>query len=125
VRGSGETEYKARQLRRRMSTPELKLWFAIRDRHPGKPTFRRQHAIGPYIADFYCAKASLVVEIDGAAHGWNEAAIAHDRARDAYMRRLGLRVLRIPAVEVFADCDGLAERLRRLAFRIAKELGRL
>jgi very-short-patch-repair endonuclease len=120
MRGSGETEYRAQELRRTMSPPELKLWFRIRDRHPGQPAFRRQHAIGPFIADFYCAKARLVVEVDGAGHGWNDAAIAHDAGRDAYMRRLGLRVLRIPAREVFENCDDIAVRLRRLALRMAQ-----
>jgi hypothetical protein len=62
--------------------------------------FRRQHPIGPYIADFYCREARLVVEVDGVdAHSGKEAA-QRDQARDAFMETLGLRVLRIPAREV-------------------------
>ena len=71
-----------------MSPPELKVW-SLRGRETGRPAFRRQQAIGPYVADFYCAKARLVVEIDGSGHGGNEATVAHDVHRDAYMREWG------------------------------------
>jgi len=51
-----------------MSVPEARLWNRLRWREPGKPIFRRQHPIGPYVVDFYCAKANLAVEIDGMSH---------------------------------------------------------
>jgi very-short-patch-repair endonuclease len=120
MRGSGETQYLAKQLRRVMSPPECRIWLRIRGREPGQPAFRRQHAIGPYVADFYCAKAGLVVEIDGAGHSWNDAAVDHDARRDAYMKRLGLRVLRIPAGDIFANPDEIAERLKVLALRMTE-----
>jgi very-short-patch-repair endonuclease len=103
-----------------MSRPELMVWSGLRGRQPGQPAFRRQHAIGPYVADFYCARARLVVEIDGAGHAWNEKTVAHDERRDVYMRRLGFRVLRIPASEVFANVDDIVRRLKVLAFRMAE-----
>jgi adenine-specific DNA-methyltransferase len=70
--------------------------------------FRRQHAIGPYIADFYCREAHLVVEVDGAAHRTTDG-LQYDRERDRYLRALGLEVLRVPAREVEADCEGVVE----------------
>ena len=85
---------RARELRREMTPPERELWQHLRGEQLGVK-FRRQHPIGPYIADFYARQANLVVEMDGvAAHSGAEAA-AYDQARDAFMRGLGLNVLRV------------------------------
>ncbi len=92
-----------------MSPPEVKLWARLR-RSPAGIRFRRQHAIGPYVADFYCPAAKLVIEIDGAVHDF-AAAVAHDDTRDVVMRALGLEVIRIRAVDVFADPMAVAEGL--------------
>jgi very-short-patch-repair endonuclease len=59
------THNRAKALRKALSPPEVLLWTRLRDRQPGRPTFRRRHPIGPYIADLHNAKARLVVEIDG------------------------------------------------------------
>ncbi|MEO8926182.1 MAG: endonuclease domain-containing protein [Caulobacteraceae bacterium] len=67
-----------------MSPPEVILWAKLRVRVPGQPNFRRQHPIGPFIADFYCAAARLVIEIDGAGHG-DEVQRDHDERRDLYI----------------------------------------
>ncbi|MFQ6057829.1 MAG: DUF559 domain-containing protein, partial [Anaerolineae bacterium] len=100
-----------KQLRREMTPPERKLWQALRRQALGVK-FRRQHPIGPYIADFYSREAQLVVEVDGAtAHDTPEAQ-AHDEARDAFMRSLGLRVLRVPAREVQRNLPGVVEAIR-------------
>jgi very-short-patch-repair endonuclease len=87
-----------------MSPPEVVLWARLRVRAPDSPVFRRQHPIGPYVADFYCAAARLVVEVDGAIHGQDDQ-IAHDQRRDAYMERLGYRVIRCSAGDVMNDPD--------------------
>jgi very-short-patch-repair endonuclease len=58
----------ARHLRRTLSSPEVQLWNRLRTRRPGQPVFRRQHPIGPYVLNFYCAKAHLAIEIDGLSH---------------------------------------------------------
>ena len=58
----------ARQLRRNMTFPERKLWSLLRSRRLSGLKFRRQHTIGPYIADFACEARRLVVELDGASH---------------------------------------------------------
>jgi very-short-patch-repair endonuclease len=89
-----------------MSLPEIFLWQHLR----GKPNglkFRRQHSIDPYIVDFYCREARLVVEIDGAAH--DEARSEWDRTRDARLQAKGLQVVRIPADAVLADAAAIAE----------------
>ncbi|WP_162008620.1 DUF559 domain-containing protein [Thermochromatium tepidum] len=102
---------RSRTLRREMTPPERKLWTALRNDQTGF-TFRRQHPIGQYIADFYSRDAQLVVEVDGAPAHSSEEALAHDQARDAYLRGLGLEVLRIPAREVLSNLEGVYETIR-------------
>jgi len=58
----------ARHLRKQMTKPEIWLWGGLKSQHKTGPVFRRQHAIGPYILDFYCVKAKLAVEVDGEHH---------------------------------------------------------
>jgi len=58
----------ARRLRREQTAPEGVLWSHLRNRRLGGLKFRRQQAIGPYVADFFCAKARLVVELNGRMH---------------------------------------------------------
>ena len=94
-----------RQLRREATPPEQKLWAALRNGQLGFK-FRRQHPLGPYIADFYSREAHLVVEVDGAVHFEGEA-LQHDAHRDAYMRSLGLDVLRFTSAEVETNLEGV------------------
>jgi very-short-patch-repair endonuclease len=91
--------------RRNMSPPEVRLWALLR-RSPEGVGFRRQHPIGPYVADFYCAAAKLIIEVDGQSHDFTAQ---RDDARDAYMRDLGLRVLRIPASDIMRDAISVAD----------------
>ncbi|MCL4216351.1 MAG: DUF559 domain-containing protein [Candidatus Hydrogenedentes bacterium] len=92
---------RARELRKAMSVPEQILWKELKGKNLGVK-FRRQHPIGPYIADFYARDAALVVEVDGDSHR-GEIAFNHDSARDAYMLSQGLRVLRFPASDVTSN----------------------
>ena len=85
--------------------PEGLLWQALRTRPEGLK-FRRQHPLGPFIADFYCASAKLVIEVDGAAHGYDVRA-ARDARRDEWMRGQRLRVVRVGAVDVMRDLDAV------------------
>ena len=101
---------RARELRRSLSPPEAILWRRLRARE-SSVKFRRQHPIGPYIADFYSRQAALVVEVDGEAHYATEAAIAYDRERDRYMEGMGLRVLRFPAAAVSSSTDAVLESI--------------
>jgi very-short-patch-repair endonuclease len=74
----------AETLRRKMTNAEIILWSRLRE-HPAHK-FRRQHPIGPYVADFACMAARVVVEVDGATHG-SDVQIEHDCFRAAYMKR--------------------------------------
>jgi very-short-patch-repair endonuclease len=92
---------KARELRRSPTLPEGLLWQRLRIR-PGDLKFRRQHPIGPYIVDFYCPAARLVVEVDGESHGMGDRP-ARDARRDHWLREQGLRVVRFNAADVMKD----------------------
>ena len=102
------THRRAKSLRKAMSPPEVLLWTRLRMLRGDGPTFRRQHPIGPYIADFYCSSAKLVIEVDGADHTTDDR-LARDARRDAFMRGVGYRVLRISAADVMRDADDVAQ----------------
>ena len=114
MRATSNAHARARRLRRQMSLPECILWTALRGREPGRPVFRRQHPVGPYVLDFYCAPARLAVEVDGAWHGFGDQP-ARDARRDAYLRHQGIRVVRIPASEILEDATLIADGLVRIA----------
>ena len=103
-----------------MTPPEVMLWVRLRARQPDGPRIRRQHPIGPYIADFYCANARLVIEIDGWCHNMGDAS-ARDERRDAYMAEQGLAVMRYPASDVFADPDEVATGIWERAMALIRE----
>lgn len=100
----------ARQSRRQLSLPEQLLWRLLKQ-FRGELRFRRQHPVGPYVADFYCPAAKLVIEVDGRAHEWRTV---RDSRRDDYVASLGLRTLRLSATEVLSDPVRVAEGLLRL-----------
>src|SRR5690242_9709167 len=83
---------RARQLRRDTTVPERFLWSLLRDGRLAGLKFRRQHPIGPFVADFYCHDAALVVEVDGMSHDGRAVA---DAQRTSYLESQGLQVLRI------------------------------
>lgn len=112
---------RARELRGEMSLPEVLLWQLLRRRGAGGLAFRRQKAFGPYVADFYCHEAMLVVEIDGKQH---EGRVDEDRARDAWFAARGIAVHRVPAVVVLKDAAAGAARVLHEARKRITELER-
>ena len=93
-----------------MSLPEVILWTALRGREPGRPVFRRQHPVGPYVLDFYCATARLCVEVDGGSHGFGDRP-QRDARRDSYLRDQGITTIRISASGVLEDASMIADSL--------------
>ena len=100
----------ARRLRRELSLPEKLLWVRLRG---ADVRVRRQHPIGPYVLDFYCPAAKLAIEVDGAAHDFGDRPQRDDR-RIAWLADQGIEVLRIPAKDVLAHPDSVADALIRL-----------
>jgi very-short-patch-repair endonuclease len=119
MRAPKETLTLARRLRRNLSPPEARLWIRLRERKPGKPVFRRQCPIGPYVLDFFCAEARLAVEIDGLSHGWGDRP-QRDASRDAWLQARGFTVMRIAALEAMRDADEAAEAIVRTAIEMMR-----
>ncbi len=87
----------AKQLRRRMTRDERVLWEHLRAGRFHRLHFRRQQIIGPYVVDFYCHAAMLVVELDGETH---RHMVERDRERDAMLASRGMQVLRFKNAQV-------------------------
>ena len=96
----------AKELRKNMTKEERHLWYDFLRNHPMR--FLRQKVFGNYIVDFYCAKAKLVIELDGSQH-YEPAEIEQDRLRTLYLESLGLKVLRIPNNEISRNFRGVCE----------------
>ena len=101
----------ARRLRRDMTPQERKLWYLFLRAYPVK--FYKQRIIGPYIVDFYCASAKLVIEIDGSQH-YEDKGKAHDEKRTAYLNSLGLRVIRYSNADMNSRFDRVCESIHLL-----------
>ena len=101
----------ARSLRRNATSAERRLWQGLRRKEVGGFRFRRQVALGSYIADFASFDARLVIEVDGATHSTDEE-LARDAARTAALAAQGFAVLRFTNDEVFQNLDGVLETIR-------------
>jgi len=94
----------SRNLRNHSTLSEVLLWVRLKSRQRLGFQFSRQKPIGNYIADFYCSKLKLVIEIDGESHYGNEK---KDKTRQAFLESLGLTVLRFDDDQVKKDMDGV------------------
>ncbi|MHA6246327.1 endonuclease domain-containing protein [Pontibacter sp. CAU 1760] len=97
-------------LRNNMTPAEEELWRLLRKHKASGRKFRRQHSIGSYIVDFYCASEKLVIEVDGSVHDTPEA-IENDEIRDKTLEHLGYKVLRIRNSEVFEQPKSVIQRI--------------
>ena len=91
-----------------MTDAELALWRILRSRQLQGFKFRRQHPIGPFVADFVCLERKLVVELDGGHHAQQVEA---DAERTQYLQGAGFRVIRFWNNDVLTEMDGVAERV--------------
>ena len=82
--------FRRKILRKEVTPEEYTLWFHLKGDRLGVK-FRRQHGIGPYIADFYCKEKNLIIELDGSQH---MEAKEYDKERDLYLKTLGIKVVR-------------------------------
>ncbi|MBR2896354.1 MAG: endonuclease domain-containing protein [Oscillospiraceae bacterium] len=96
----------AQKLRREMTKEERHLWYDFLKTLP--VTFNRQKVIGKYIADFFCASANLVIELDGSQH-YDAQGIETDKARDRYFAEHGFRILRYSNTDVNRNFAGVCE----------------
>ncbi len=96
----------AQKLRREMTKEERHLWYDFLKDLP--VTVNRQKVIGNYIADFYCARSKIIIELDGSQH-YEDKGIKEDIKRDYYFNELGLQVLRYSNDEINNNFDGVCE----------------
>ena len=111
MRASAAVRNRARELRRDLTQAEALLWDRLRGGQLSGWKFRRQHPIGRFIVDFYCAEAGLVVEVDGGVH--REQA-EYDAVRTEMLEAEGYRVIRFGNHEIVEDLDGVLGRIMAL-----------
>ena len=98
----------AKALRKNMTPWERKLWYGFLRNYPVR--FQRQKAIGDFIADFYCAKARLVIELDGSGHYMSRQA-EKDVLRTQVLENMNLTVLRICNLDIDRNFGGVCEHI--------------
>ena len=104
IRTSRAVQQRARELRGQMTPTEKALWQRLRAGRLNGLKFRRQHPLGPFIADFYCAAHRLVIEVDGEVHGTQ---VDRDRVRTEQFEAYGYRVIRFSNVQVEGDIEAV------------------
>jgi len=109
---SPEILKRAEALRNQMTEAEKVLWDRLRKNKVNGYRFRTQHPISKFIVDFYCHKALLIIEIDGAIHK-NEIVAERDEGREEELKRLGLIVLRFTNDEVLKNTDAVCIGIAR------------
>lgn len=108
----------AKMLRKNMTKEERHLWYDFLRAYPVR--FFRQKVIGEYIVDFYCAKAKLVVELDGSGH-YSEQGREYDQERTYHLKAYGIRVIRIPNAEIYNNFRGVCDYIDHTVKEILHE----
>ena len=100
----------ARKLRKQCTDAELRLWYYLRAKRTLNLKWRRQHPVPPYVADFYCHQAKLVVELDGGQHEEE-----HDTHRTVYIRSQGIEIIRFWNHDVLLNTEAVMDEILRVA----------
>ena len=111
-RASKQIQHRASKLRKEMTPAEQRLWQVLRGNQLDGLYFRRQHAVGVYIVDFFCAKEKLAIEIDGDVHLGQEA---YDKERTRWLEEeKGYKVIRFTNDEVLKNINKVIEAIREI-----------
>lgn len=105
--GTSRSKKFARRLRKTMTNAEVRLWVHLRGKQLDGHRFRRQHPVGPYIADFACPMQRLIIEVDGDTH----TDAAYDARRTQFLEAEGWQVLRVFNVDVYENLEGVMDRI--------------
>ena len=105
----------AKELRKSMTKEERHLWYDFLRTYPVR--FQRQKILGKYIADFYCAAAKLVIELDGSQHD-TPIGIAHDEKRAAFLEGYQLKVIRISNIAIHHNFKGVCDCIDEMVKQI-------
>ena len=98
----------AKNLRKNMTKEEKHLWYDFLREYPVR--FIRQKILGKYIVDFYCAKAKLVIELDGSQH-YSEEGESYDAERTEYLEKFGVKILRFSNYEFNRNFEGVCTKI--------------
>jgi very-short-patch-repair endonuclease len=108
---SSITKQKAKDLRKTLTPSEIKLWKCFRQKQFLGLHVRKQHPVGPYIADFCIEKLKLIIEVDGYTH---DHRIGKDKKRDQHQLDLGYEVIRIQSKDVMSNVEGVIDFLESI-----------
>jgi len=100
-----------RHLRNSLTRAEALLWANLKNYNLEGKKFRRQHGIGPYIADFFCLQCRVIIELDGAGH-YDVLAPERDAQRTIFLENLGMRVIRFENCEVIENLEIVLDVIR-------------
>jgi very-short-patch-repair endonuclease len=109
IHGWQQYKHRRQELRKDQTEVEVLLWSHLRKKQMGV-VFHRQHSIGPYIVDFYCPKAHLIIELDGEQHKDNKE---YDKERDDFLRNINNTVLRFWNNEISSNLDEVLLTIRK------------
>ena len=105
------TRDKRKLLRQSSTEAEKRLWDRLRNKRLRNLKFSRQYGIGQYIADFYCSKVKLVIEVDGEQHSSQEG-MAYDEERERFFTALGIKTLRFSNRNVLANIESVINKIQ-------------
>jgi very-short-patch-repair endonuclease len=105
--------FKSCELRQAQTRVERRAWYLLRNGHVAGLKFRRQQPIDHYTVDFYCPELRVALELDGGVHSQPSQA-KRDKAKDEYLRALGIRVVRIPNALVMEDPEKFVRKIAGL-----------
>ena len=108
----------AKSLRKNMTKEEARLWYQFLCRYPDR--FRRQYVIGNYIADFYCHKAKLIIEIDGSQH-FSEEGLLRDNFRTEILEGYDLKIIRFTNHQINTNFLGVCEYIDTIVKSLLKD----
>ena len=95
-----------------MTPAENRLWLQLRAGQFQNLNFRRQHGIGPYIVDFFCAEKRLAIEVDGDIHAF-EGQIKKDKERENYLKNFGIKIIRYNNHDILTNIEEVMDDLFR------------
>ena len=98
----------AKKLRKEMTKQEKHLWYDFLRTY--RPRFLRQKAVNKFVADFYCSKAKLIIELDGSQH-YTEKGLLKDKKRTKILNTYGLKIIRFTNNEIDKHFEGVCMRI--------------
>ncbi len=111
-KGSKQNLNLKRMLRSQMTPAENRLWLQLRVGQFQNLKFRRQHGIGQYIVDFFCAEKRLAIEVDGDIHAFEEQ-IKRDKKREDYLKNIGIQIIRYNNHDILTNIEEVMDDLFR------------